>query len=75
LELLGGTTGLQYRPTQIERREGENEGRGKLEPLGHQNRPKRREKRSVGMRRRKLVLGCVAGPTRVEEKESERRRE
>ena len=47
----------------------------KLDPLGHRNRPKRRERRRVGMRRRKLVLGRVVGPTRVEEKESERRRE
>ena len=42
---------------------------------GLQHRPKRRERRSVGMRRRKLVLGHVAGPTRVDEKESDRRRE
>ena len=47
----------------------------KLDPLGRQNRPKRRERRSVGMRRRKLVLGRVAGPTRVEEKEREMMRE
>ena len=47
----------------------------KLDPLGRQNRPKRRERKNVGMRRRKLVLGRIAGPTRVEEKESERRRE
>jgi len=47
----------------------------KLDPLGRKNGPKRRERRSVGMRRRKLVLGRVASPTRVEEKESKRRRE
>ena len=47
----------------------------KLDPLGRQNKPKQRERRSVGMRRRKLVLGRIAGPTRVEEKESKRRRE